>query len=356
MTLLMSAYMQKLVTRDEIAGLFTGWNRSEKKVGFTSGVFDIVHPGHVDYLEKARAKCDCLVVGINSDSSVQENKGSNRPIVGEKERAQVIAALASVDFVFIFSEKNNAANIEALKPDFYIKAGDYKREELSSAKLVEAYGGKVLLVPVLAGYSSSAIIEKISSQCAKSEASSIVIAPPTPAPAAFIDRDGTINEYVDFLAEPEKLEIIPGAFEGIKLLRQHGYRIVIVTNQPGIGLGYFTKEDFYRVNRKMMLLAREAGVVFDKILYCPHSDAENCSCRKPSTGMVERGIRELNIIRERSVVIGDMTIDIQLARNAGMFGVLVKTGRAGDDKKYAVTPDLVAENLLSAARVLATRP
>ena len=108
--------------------------KTKKLVGYTSGVFDLLHAGHVDYLSKAKQLCDILVVGVNSDSSVKSLKGELRPINSEGDRAEVVAALSSIDHVFVFSDSNNNKNIELLKPDLYIKAGDYKegRDELYS--------------------------------------------------------------------------------------------------------------------------------------------------------------------------------------------------------------------------------
>jgi D-glycero-D-manno-heptose 1,7-bisphosphate phosphatase len=312
-------------------------------------VFDLLHPGHVDYLAKAREACDVLVVGVNSDSSVRANKGDNRPICSAKDRAQVVAALGSVDFVFVFDDKNNNKNIELLKPNVYIKAGDYQKSELSSAPIVEKYGGKVLIIPFKKGYSTSSTIDKISEAFGAPSALAIDLPTGKKMPAVFLDRDGTLIEHVEYLHDPEQLKIIPGVLEAIKKLREGGYRIVMVTNQPGIGIGYFTKEDFFKVNRAFLRQASKAGVMIDRIYFCPHNQADGCSCRKPEPGMLVRAVQDLNIDIAKSYIVGDATTDIEVGRRIGCKTVLVKTGIGGSDKTFAAKPDLEVDDLAQAA-------
>ncbi|MFM1847625.1 MAG: hypothetical protein RL417_1099 [Pseudomonadota bacterium] len=336
----------KIKSRDELADRLRALKGAGKKIGFTSGVFDLVHPGHVAYLESARLECDVLVVGINSDRSVRENKGDLRPICREADRARVVAGLQSVDLVFVFDEKNNNKNIEILKPDVYLKAGDYDRSKLSSAQLVEAYGGKTVLVPFADGHGTTGIIERV---IGRYSAEAVASPYPRPRPAIFLDRDGTINEHVEYIHEVEKFRLIPGALEGLKRLKEHGFRLVVVTNQPGIGMGYFSKEDFFVLNRELLKQARAYGVTFDRVYFCPHTDNDRCRCRKPGTEFIERAVKDLNIDLDRSFVVGDMTGDLMLAHNAGCRGVLVRTGIGGADKRFEVSPAYVADDLLRAA-------
>ena len=342
----------KIVSREQAVTLVEQLRAAGKRIGFTSGVFDLLHAGHVAYLQAARGRCDYLVVGLNSDLSVRQLKGENRPIIPGVEREKVLAALAAVDLVFQFDESNNNRNVELLKPSLYIKAGDYSKQKLSSAAIVEAAGGAVEVVGFEAGLSSSNIIERIVERYGKQQAYSEPIAPYEPRPAAFLDRDGTINEHVEYLHEVEKFKLIPGALEGMKRLQEAGFRIVIVTNQPGIGLGLFTKEDFFRVNRELLKQASAAGVSIDRIYFSPYSKSDNSACRKPGTALVERAIADLNIIRERSFFVGDMSGDVQTGINAGMRTVLVKTGRAGQDKIYSCNPNFEAADLGAAAEII----
>jgi rfaE bifunctional protein nucleotidyltransferase chain/domain len=340
----MTAMQEKISSRDLLIPICETLRIEKKKIGYTSGVFDLLHPGHVQYLEDAKKGCDVLIVGVNSDASVRANKGSSRPIVAADARMRVLAGLASVEYVFPFSERNNNTNVELLKPDVYFKAGDYALEKLSSKPIVESYGGVVVLVPVLPGFSSTAIIESIGMLYGALHAQPTPVTY-EPRPAIFVDRDGTIIELVDYLHEPEKLKVIPGALEALKVAQDKGYRIIIVTNQPGIGLGYFTKEDLFATNLALMKEASKVGLAIDKIYYSPYSKADNTACRKPRTGMIERAHQEMQIIVEKSFCIGDMTSDVKLAENAGCTGVLVKTGKGGSDEMYAVDPAHILESL-----------
>jgi len=334
----------KIKDREELAELCEQLRIKNKKIGFTSGSFDILHSGHVSYLEEAKTKCDVLIVGVNSDKSVKKYKGDDRPIVGQKDRIRLMAALDSVDYVFLFDERRNKDNIEILKPDYYIKAGDYSKEELTSAVYLKPWGGEVILIKPKKGISSSKIVEKIvklNKQSAKNEN-----VPTKMQPAVFLDRDGVINKEIHFLHEPEKFEFLPEVIDAVKQIQNMHYRIVIVTNQGGIGLGYFTKEDFFKVNSKMLGEFSKNGINIDKIYFCPHSKSEKCNCRKPKTGMFDRAKKELNIDMKKSFTIGDMNSDIEAGKAAGTKTILVETGHGKSEKKG--NPDKIANNLQNA--------
>lgn len=132
-----------------------------KRIVFTNGVFDILHPGHVRYLQAARGHGDVLIVGLNSDASVRRNKGPERPINPEGERAEVLAALACVDAVSIFDDDTPADIIRRVQPDVLVKGADWPPDQIVGRDTVEARGGRVVLEPVEQGYSTSAIIDKI---------------------------------------------------------------------------------------------------------------------------------------------------------------------------------------------------
>lgn len=315
----------KIRTREELITLRENFKKQGKTVGFTSGTFDILHPGHVGYLAEAKKLCDVLIVGCNSDSSVKLYKSEDRPITTEESRALVLSGLLSVDFVFIFEEKNNNKNIELLKPDFYIKAGDYSVSSLSSAPIVESYGGSVKLINFKSGFSTTNIIEKIRGSGELADETPSL----EPAPILFLDRDGTIIEHIEYLHEPERVKIFPGALEAVLKFQEAGYRIAVVTNQPGIGLGYFTKEQFFAVNREIFKACRAVGVKISKFYYCPHTVASNSYFLKPQPGMIERGLKELNGIREKSVMVGDSQVDIDAGKNASL-GRIVKIGQTND--------------------------
>jgi rfaE bifunctional protein nucleotidyltransferase chain/domain len=131
------------------------------QVVFTNGVFDLLHPGHVDLLTAARAAGDALVVGVNSDDSVKRLKGDDRPVRGEGERALVLAALESVDAVTVFPQDTPRDLILALHPDVIVKGGDYTPDSVVGRAEVESWGGRVVIVPLTPGQSTSAIVERL---------------------------------------------------------------------------------------------------------------------------------------------------------------------------------------------------
>jgi D-glycero-D-manno-heptose 1,7-bisphosphate phosphatase len=351
---------EKIKTREELQTLCNQFRSDGQKIGFTSGAFDILHAGHTDYLQKAKALCDILIVGVNTDASIRKYKGPDRPIIDEKYRLLLVAALESVDFVFLFDERRNQKNIEALRPLFYIKAGDYSPETLTSKEVVEKYGGEVRLIPVAEPISTTQIIARLSNAMESGHSRFIEEEntghferrPVKQSPAVFLDRDGTINEEILYLSEPEKFKILPNALEGIRKFQDMGFRIVILTNQPGIGLGYFSKEQFYAVNREMLRQFSRAGILVDKIYFCPHSKSEQCDCRKPGLALVKRAEEELNLDLSRSVFIGDKTSDIETGKRAGARTLLVQSGFRGEDGEFDVTPKGKAIDLLEAAEVV----
>ena len=174
--------------------------------------------------------------------------------------------------------------------------------------------------------------------------------------AIFLDRDGTINEYVGFLRKEEDFRLIPGVSEAIKKINNSGYLAIVVTNQPVIARGEVTEEELEEIHKKMETLLGLDGAYIDDIYYCPHHPDKGfegeipelkieCDCRKPKTGMLEKAAREHNIDLSSSIMIGDSTLDIKMAENAGMQSVLLKTGQKGEDGKYEVSPTLIAEDL-----------
>jgi D-beta-D-heptose 7-phosphate kinase/D-beta-D-heptose 1-phosphate adenosyltransferase len=153
----------KIVSREQAAQIAADLRARGKRMVFTNGCFDLLHAGHALYLEQARALGDFLVVGLNADRSVAAVKGPGRPIVGERERAQLVAALASVELVVIFSEQTSEALINLLRPEVFVKGGDYTTTTMNQEEkvLVESYGGAVHLIPALPESSTTRIIERI---------------------------------------------------------------------------------------------------------------------------------------------------------------------------------------------------
>jgi len=150
-----------VLTLEEIILRFGKEKRNGKRVVFTNGCFDLLHPGHIESLEKARALGDVLVVGLNSDESVRTLKGPGRPVTPAEERAEILASLECVDAVLIFEELTPQRVIAALLPDVLVKGGDWPGNQIVGREEVEAAGGKVVRVDVVEGYSTSEILKKI---------------------------------------------------------------------------------------------------------------------------------------------------------------------------------------------------
>ena len=151
----------KILTLPELLRKAAQWRLLGKSIVFTNGCFDILHAGHIASLTEAAHHGDMLVVGLNADASIRGLKGSNRPVNNEEARALVLASLAMVDAVVIFTEPTPLELILALKPDALVKGGDYKVEEIAGASEVIGWGGKVVINPIVEGFSTSSIISRI---------------------------------------------------------------------------------------------------------------------------------------------------------------------------------------------------
>jgi rfaE bifunctional protein nucleotidyltransferase chain/domain len=151
----------RLLSREAAVALVARHRREGRTIVFTNGVFDLLHPGHVRYLEVARSLGDCLIVGLNGDASVRRNKGASRPITPERERAEVLLALAAVDAVVLFDEDTPAEIIDALQPDVLVKGADWAADRIVGRETVEARSGRVVRVTLEEGHSTTAIVERV---------------------------------------------------------------------------------------------------------------------------------------------------------------------------------------------------
>jgi len=153
--------MGKIKTLPEIKKIVNDFKKKGKKIVFTNGCFDIIHAGHIKILKKAKSLGDILIVGLNKDKSVRKLKGENRPIMKEKHRAEILASFEMVDFVVLFGEETPEKLIKEIKPDVLVKGEDYKNKKIVGKEIVEKYGGKVILCPLVKNCSTSLIIKKI---------------------------------------------------------------------------------------------------------------------------------------------------------------------------------------------------
>ena len=185
----------------------------------------------------------------------------------------------------------------------------------------------------------------------------------SPRPAVFLDRDGTLNHERGFLACAADLELIPGAGAALKSLREAGFLLIVVTNQPVIARGEATWAEVADIHRKLEWELGKAGAYLDAIYFCPHHPESGfpgeraelkiaCDCRKPETGLIDQACRDFAIERASSWMVGDSTRDVELARRAGLRSVLVRTGNRGEDGRYDVRPDHACADIAAAAELI----
>ena len=321
MTLASAQPLSKLLSHSQVDDWVAREREAGRRIGFTCGSFDLLHAGHAQYLAAAKDLCDRMIVAVNSDESVRRYKDPLRPINTAEHRMYVVAGLASTDVVTPMDEDRPLSLLLRWKPDLYIKGGDYAASTLKSAEAVEQYGGAVRVIASDFPTSSSKMIDQIGAILRHAS-------PDRPAPIerrglVLLDRDGTLIRDIPFLHDPEKVELLPGVGEALAHLQAAGYTLAVVTNQQGIGLGYFTEQEFIAVNQRLFRDLAPFGVEIARVYFCPHSLADHCQCRKPGTAMIERALRDFQMPPERAFLIGDRDADLQAGNAAGIRTMLV---------------------------------
>lgn len=167
-----------------------------------------------------------------------------------------------------------------------------------------------------------------------------------------LDRDGTIIHERHYLASPDGVELLPGAAEGLRMLQQAGYGLIVVTNQSGIGRGYLTEDTLAEIHAVLERLLAAEHVQLDGILYCPHTPQDNCGCRKPQLGMLQRAAELFHFDPARAIMIGDKPADIELGRRGGMKTILVRSGYGREHELAGLKADLVCDDLTAAAKAI----
>lgn len=181
--------------------------------------------------------------------------------------------------------------------------------------------------------------------------------------AAFLDRDGTLNEEVNFVRTPEQLEMLPGAGPSVRALNERGIVVCVISNQSGVGRGYYTEEDLVPIHEKLERELDRSGARIDRIYYCPHHPTAGippynvvCTCRKPAIGMLLQASRDFGLDLSRSFVVGDRIVDVQAARNAGATSILVLTGYGPhaleECREQGVVPDYVVADIAEATKII----
>lgn len=320
--------MNKIKSQKEIVGLAGSLKRKGKTVVTYNGSFDLLHLGHLRSLQEAKSQGDVLIVLLNSDKSVKGYKGPNRPIVSQLERAQMLAALECVDYVVIFDEINPKRILAEIKPDIHCNGSDWGKDCVEK-ETVEKNGGRIYILKFVPGHSTTRLIEKILGVYAKPSVK-----------AVFLDRDGTINENnPEYTHRKEDFKFLPGVIPALRKLSKTDYKIIIVTNQSGIGRGYFKEKELQELHCWLLGRFEKEKIRIDKIYYCPHHPKDDCSCRKPKIGLLEKAVRDFGIDLSKSWMIGDEEKDVLTGREANLKTIILGKKSA---KAHYVAKDFAA--------------
>ncbi len=170
--------------------------------------------------------------------------------------------------------------------------------------------------------------------------------------AVFLDRDGTINVDTGYLSDPDGLVIIRGAKKGIKLLKKNGFMVFIITNQSGVGRGYFSLEQLASVNQRLLEELSKDGIEIDDVRFCPHHPQQKCACRKPEPGLVVDLIERYGVDAENSYFVGDKMLDVKTGKNVGCRTILISddSGFIFEEEDDWTPPDFIAKNLHEGAK------
>lgn len=342
--------MDKICAREELPARIAALPHP---IVFTNGVFDVLHRGHVNYLHRAAALGGSLIVAVNSDASARLlGKGPDRPLNRAEDRAVVLAGLASVALVTFFDERTPVELIKEVRPDLYVKGGDYDMETLEETRVVRSWGGDALAIPFVDGYSTTSLVKRIRAGSSHSAA---------PRKAAFLDRDGVINLDRAYVHRWDEFEFVPGAIDAMRRLKEAGYALVVVTNQSGIARGYYTDEQYQALTAAMREALADAGAAVEAVYHCPHhpkgSVAElaiDCDCRKPAPGMILRAAKELNLSLSDSILVGDKPSDIEAARTAGVGKAYIVQSDNAESTRDLAGADAAYADLQSCVEAILT--
>lgn len=325
---------KKIKTRKQVAAISRRLRKQGKKIITLNGSFDILHPGHIKILKKAKAKGDILVVLLNSDKSIKSYKGPSRPINPQKKRAKVLADLSCVDYVALFDEINPKKILAEVKPNIHVNGSDWGKDCIER-ETVEKYGGKIEVVKLQKGFSTTNLLKDKKN---------------LPAKAIFLDRDGTINlDKQGYLHKPEDMEFTPYAIQALQKLSKTDYKIIIITNQSGIGHKRFTEKDFQKLSSWFLTEFKKNKIRIDKIYHCPHRRDAGCNCRKPKIGMFEKAVKDFKISLANSWIVGDSLKDVVAGREANIKTIKIG-GRLKPGSK--IQPHFYTKNLLEAVNII----
>lgn len=294
---------EKIKNLKEIIQIVEDLKKKGKKIVALSGSFDVLHSGHVEILEEAKKQGDVLIVLLNSDKSIKGYKGPLHPVNSQKDRAQLLSVLELVDYVLQFNELVPNKVLAKIKPDIFCNGSDWGKNCIEK-ETIEKEGGKIHILKWKKGISTTGLIKRILDSYSRPETK-----------AVFLDRDGTINENGSgYIHKIEDFKFIPGVIPALQKLSKTDYKIIILTNQSGIGRGYFKKEDLEKLHQWMIGELKKKEIRIDKIYYCPHHPQDHCSCRKPKIGLLKKAVQDFGLNLSKSWVVGNEEKDVIMGK------------------------------------------
>jgi len=335
---------EKIVTVPKLARLAKEYRRQGKRVGCMSGSFDVFTARHFKSLYECAKSCDVLIVLLNSDVSVRGYKGPGKPIMAETERSYLLAQSPYVSHITIFDDLTPLNVLEQVRPDIFFNTAEWGSDCIERG-VVEKHGGRVSAFDITLeeGWmtSTSALIKKIIS----SESAHV-------RRAVFLDRDGVINDNKEgYIYKWSDFEFLPNVLTVLKKLQKADFLLFIVTNQSGIGRGYYTEQDVQKLHRKVKAHLREHGITITEIYHCPHHPDDHCDCRKPAPGMLLKASVEHGINLSKSWFIGDSGSDVDAGRQANVHTILIDSHMA-KEKPGQFKPTVTVSNITEAAAII----
>tara|TARA_B100001093_G_C26859867_1_gene1029467 strand:- start:1032 stop:2012 length:981 start_codon:yes stop_codon:yes gene_type:complete len=308
-------------------------SRNNNKIGVISGSFDVLHEGHKFALDFCKSKVDKLVVLINSDESIRLYKGNERPILKLVERLNDLDVYDNELFICMFDDLIPNYFLEKIKPDVYFLSKDWIKNPVENPVL-EKYNIELLEHPELTNISTT----KLNPNFDKSIG------------AIFFDRDGTINKDVDYLHSIDKIEISSKNLKAISKLSELNYLNIIVSNQSGVGRGYFNEKSVEKINDKIINIIIDNNGQIDNIYFDTSTPENPSKNRKPNIGMILQARADYNISLKNSWVIGDKDTDIELGKKCNMKTIYIKNDKYRYKSDFK--PDHIVKNLIEAYKII----
>ncbi len=329
---------KKNKTLSQILRIIKVFKKQGKKIVTYNGSFDILHLGHLKAIKEAKKQGDILIILLNTDESIRMYKGLHHPINQENSRLEMLACLDDVDYIVTFDDINPLEILSKIQPNIHCNGSDWGKSCIERS-VVEKHGGKIHILNWQNGFSTSNLIKNILSAYSRPEVKAI-----------FLDRDGTINiPRKDYVQKVDHFRFATGALNALKKLSQADYKIIIITNQSGIGRKVFKENELKKIHQYMALEVKKSGGRIDAIYYCPHHPNDNCNCRKPKIGMFLKAVKDFNINLSKSWFIGDDQKDVVAGRYAN-----IKTIKLGEKMPahLKLKPNYYAKNLIKAVKII----